>query len=202
MRAIETCRTAARGGHRDVCDHCGAERLSDNSCRNRHRPKCPCLATARWLDARRAERLPVEYFHVVFTLPHALYALLDRNARLIYTLVFRTTAATLSAFARAPRHLGGALGVTAALHPWGQTLTQHIHLHCVVTGGALAPDESRWIPAKPGSLFPVRALAMVFRAKSLAALDRAAASSPLTLPDALAQPGAFPAWLAPLRQHD
>jgi len=110
MRAIETCRTAALGGHRDVCNHCGAERLSYNSCRNRHCPKCQCLATARWLDARRAELLPVEYFHVVFTLPHALYALLDRNARLIYTLLFRTTAATLSAFARDPRHLGRGAG--------------------------------------------------------------------------------------------
>ena len=162
MRAIETCRTAALGGHRAVCDHCGAERLSYNSCRNRHCPKCQCLATARWLDARRAELLPVEYFHVVFTLPHALYTLLDRNARVIYTLLFRTTAATLSAFARDPRYLGGDLGVTAVLHTWGQTLTQHIHLHCIVTGGALAPDGSRWIPAKPGFLFPVRALAMVF----------------------------------------
>jgi putative transposase/transposase-like zinc-binding protein len=202
MRAIALCRTAALGGHRDVCDHCGAERLSYNSCRNRHCPKCQSLATARWLDARRAELLPVEYFHVVFTLPHALYALLDRNARLLYTLLFRTAAATLRAFAHDPRHLGGELGVTAVLHTWGQTLTQHIHLHCIVTGGALAPDGSRWIPAAPGFLFPVRALAMVFRAKYLEALDHAASSGKLTLPDPLAQPGAFPAWLAALCQHD
>jgi len=202
MRAIETCRTAALGGHRDVCDHCGAERLSYNSCRNRHCPKCQSLATARWLDARRAELLPVEYFHVVFTLPHALYVLLDRNARLLYALLFRTTAATLSAFAHDPRHLGGDLGVTAVLHTWGQTLTQHIHLHCIVTGGALAADGSRWIPAKPGFLFPVRALAMVFRAKYLEALDRAATAGTLALPDVLSAPGAFPAWLASLRQQD
>ncbi len=202
MRAIETCRTAALGGHRDVCDHCGAERLSYNSCRNRHCPKCQSLATARWLDARRAELLPVEYFHVVFTLPHALYALLDRNARLLYALLFRTTAATLSTFARDPRHLGGDLGVTAVLHTWGQTLTQHIHLHCIVTGGALAADGSRWIPAKPGFLFPVRALAMVFRAKYLEALDRAATAGKLALPDVLAAPGAFHVWLTSLRQQD
>ena len=202
MRAIELCRTAALGGHRDVCDHCGAERLSYNSCRNRHCPKCQCLATARWLDARRAELLPVEYFHVVFTLPHALDALLDRNARLLYALLFRTTAATLSTFARDPRHLGGELGVTAVLHTWGQTLTQHLHLHCIVTGGALAPDGSRWIPATPGFLFPVRALAQVFRAKYLEALERAATAGTLALPDALAAPGTFHAWLASLRQHD
>jgi hypothetical protein len=201
MRAIETCRTAALGGHRDVCDHCGAERLSYNSCRNRHCPKCQSLATARWLDARRAELLPVEYFHVVFTLPHALYALLDRNARLIYTLLFRATAATLSTFAHDPRHLGGELGVTAVLHTWGQTLTQHIHLHCIVTGGALAVDGSRWIPAKPGFLFPVRALAQVFRAKYLEALDRAVAAGTLALPDSLSAPGTFDAWLALLRQQ-
>jgi hypothetical protein len=124
MRAIETCRTAALGGHRDLCEACGAERLSYNSCRNRHCPKCQSLATARWLDARRADLLPVEYFHVVFTLPHALYLLLDRNAHLIYTLLFRTTAATLSTFAHDPRHLGGDLGGSAVLHTWGQTLTQ------------------------------------------------------------------------------
>jgi hypothetical protein len=201
MRAIETCRTAALGGHRDVCDQCGTERLSYNSCRNRHCPKCQRLATARWLEARRAELLPVEYFHVVFTLPHALYALLDRNARLLYTLLFRTTAATLSTFAHDPRHLGGELGVTAVLHTWGQTLTQHIHLHCIVTGGALAPDGSRWISTKPGFLFPVRALAQVFRAKYLEALERAAAAGTLALPDALSVSDAFPAWLAALRQQ-
>jgi hypothetical protein len=202
MRAIETGRTAALGGHRDVCDHCGAERISYHACRNRHCPKCQRLATAGWLDARRAELLPVEYFHVVFTLPHALYALLDRNARLLDALLFRTTAATLSAFAHAPRHLGGELGVTAVLHTWGQTLTQHIHLHCIVTGGALAPDGSRWIPAKPGFLFPVRALAQVFRAQYLEALERAAAAGKLALPDLLSAPGPVHAGLASLRQQD
>jgi hypothetical protein len=120
----------------------------------------------------------------------------------LYALLFRTAAATLSAFAHDPRHLGGELGVTAVLHTWGQTLTQHIHLHCIVTGGALATDGARWIPAKPGFLFPVRALAMVFRAKYLEALDRAATAGKLTLPDSLSAPDAFPAWLASLRQQD
>ncbi len=198
MRAIELCRTAALGGHRDICDRCGAERLTYNSCRNRHCPKCQTLATARWLDARRAELLPVEYFHVVFTLPHALNALVREHARLLYTLLFRTAAATLHTFAHDPRHLGGDIGVTAVLHTWGQTLVQHLHLHCLVTGGALAPDGSRWISAKPGFLFPVRALAQVFRAKYLDALQAAGAAGTLRLET----PAAGPTLLAQLRQHD
>ena len=202
LRAIEVCRTAALGGHRDVCDGCGAERLSYNSCRNRHCPKCQTLTTARWLDARRAALLPVEYFHVVFTLPHALYGLLPDNARLLYALLFRTAAATLTTFARDPRHLGGDVGVTAVLHTWGQTLTQHIHLHCLVTGGALARDGARWISATPGFLFPVRALARVFRAKYLDALHAAQAAGTLRLPDPLAEPGALATLLTQLRQHD
>jgi hypothetical protein len=142
------------------------------------------------------------YFHVVCTLPHALYDLLDRNARLIYSLLFRTAAATLSAFAHDPRHLGGELGVTAVFHTWGQTLTQHVHLRCIVTGGALAVDGSQWIAAKPGFLFPVRALARVLRAKYLAALEHAASVDTLSLPDALAPPERFRAWRAPLQPHD
>jgi len=202
LRAIERCRTAALGGHRDVCDHCGAERISDNSCRNRHCPKCQTLAKVRWLEARRTELLPVEYFHVVFTLPHTLYPLLPDNARLLYDLLFRTTAATLTAFARDPRHLGGDVGVTAVLHTWGQTLTQHIHLHCLVTGGALARDDARWIPSTPGFLFPVRALAQVVRAKYLDALHAAHAAGRLRLPDPLAEPGALAALFTQLRHHD
>jgi len=205
MRAIERCRTAALGGHRETCDTCGAERLAYNSCRNRHCPKCQTLAKERWLAARRAELLPVEYFHLVFTLPHALNPLAQGNPRLIYTLLFHATADTLASFAHDPRHLGGELGVTAILHTWGQNLSQHLHLHCVVTGGALALDGSRWIPAKAGFLFPVRALAKVFRGKSLAALQRAFAAGRLVFAGsiaALAEPGAFAAWLAQLRQHD
>src|SRR3989441_739349 len=143
MQAIETCRTAALGGHRETCDTCGAERLAYNSCRNRHFPKCQTLAKERRLTARRAELLPVEYFHVVFTLPHALNALAQGNPRVLYTLLFRTVAATLTTFARDPRHLGGELGGTAILHTWGQNLSQHLHLHCVVPGGALHQDGTR-----------------------------------------------------------
>jgi hypothetical protein len=205
MQAIETCRTAALGGHRDTCDTCGAVQISYNSCRNRHCPKCQTLAQERWLDARRAELLPVEYFHLVFTLPHTLNPLAQGNPRALYTLLFHAVADTLTTFARDPRHLGGGLGGTAILHTWGQNLSQHLHLHCVVTGGALAPDGSRWISAPPGFLFPVRALATVFRAKYLDALRRAFAKGQLRFAGALAalaEPAAFAAWLAQLRQPD
>jgi Putative transposase/Transposase zinc-binding domain len=205
MQAIETCRTAALGGHRQTCDTCGAERIAYNSCRNRHCPKCQTLAKERWLAARRAELLPVEYFHVVFTLPHALNPLAQGNPRIIYTLLFRAVAATLTAFGRDPRHLGGAVGGTAILHTWGQNLSQHLHLHCVVPGGALSQDGRRWIAAPPGFLFPVRALAKVFRAKYLAALQRAFTTSHLVFAGSLtslADPATFTAWLQELRQHD
>ena len=204
MQAIETCRTAALGGHRETCDTCGAERLAYNSCRNRHCPKCQTLAKERWLAARRAELLPIDYFHVVFTLPHTLNPLAQGNPRVIYTLLFRAVAATLTTFARDPRQLGGDLGGTAILHTWGQNLSQHLHLHCVVTGGALTQDGARWIGAPPGFLFPVRALAQVFRDKYLDALQRAFAAGQLVFAGSiatLAESGAFAAWLQELRQH-
>jgi len=204
MQAIETCRTAALGGHRETCDTCGAERLAYNSCRNRHCPKCQTLAKERWLTARQAELLPVEYFHVVFTLPHALNPLAQGNPRVIYTLLFRAVAATLTTFGRDPRHLGGDIGGPAILHTWGQNLSQHLHLHCVVTGGALSRDGARWIAAPPGFLFPVRALATVFRGKYLAALHRAFTTGQLVFAGsiaALADPDAFAAWLRDLRHH-
>lgn len=204
MSAIETCRTAALGGHRERCDTCGAERLAYNSCRNRHCPKCQTLAQERWLEARRADLLPVPYFHVVFTLPHTLNPLAQGNPRVLYRLLFQASAETLLTFGRDPRHLGGDLGVTAILHTWGQNLSQHLHLHCVATGGALARDGSRWIPAPPGFLFPVRALAQVFRGKYLAALRRAFEAGQLHFAGStasLAAPAAFTAWLAHLRHH-
>ena len=205
MQAIETCRTAALGGHRETCDTCGAERIAYNSCRNRHCPKCQTLAKERWLAARRAELLPINYFHVVFTLPHTLNPLAQGNPRVIYTLLFRAVAATLTTFARDPRHLGGDVGGTAILHTWGQNLSQHLHLHCVVPGGALAQDGARWIAAPPGFLFPVRALARVFRGKYLQALHRAFTAGRLRFAGALAalaDPEAFATWLRDLRRHD
>ncbi len=203
LRAIAACRTAVLGGHRAVCTACGAERITYNSCRNRHCPKCQRVATERWLTARRGEVLPIPYFHVVFTLPHALNPLAQSHPRLIYRLLFQSAASTLLRFGRDRRHLGGDLGVTAVLHTWGQTLTQHVHVHCVVTGGALAPDGGRWIPARPSFLFPVRALAKVFRGRYLAGLQRAFDRSELHLTGGLAPlgaPAAFTAWLAELRQ--
>jgi hypothetical protein len=172
LRAIARCRTAALGGHVEACGACGARQVAYNSCRNRNCPKCQAGERAKWLAAQQAALLPVEYFHIVFTLPHALNALVRVNPRRLYALLFRAAAATLQCFARDPRHLGAELGITAVLHTWGQNLSQHVHLHCVVTGGGLAPDGMRWVSARPGFLFPVRALSQVFRGKFLAGLCR------------------------------
>ena len=165
LRAIAACRTALLGGCRETCDHCGATRLTYRSCRNRHGPTCQSRASARWVEARRAELLPIPYFHVVFTLPHALNALAQGNPRVLYALLFRAAAETLLTFGRDPRHLGGTIGITAILHTWSQTLSQHIHVHCLVTGGALSRDRTRWIRGRAAFLFPVKALSVVFRAK-------------------------------------
>ena len=205
LRAIAACRTAALGGHTEACDVCGAIRIAYNSCRNRHCPKCQTLAKERWVAARRADLLPIEYFHVVFTLPHALNPLAQGNPRLIYSLLFQAATATLASFGNDPRHLGGELGIVAILHTWGQTLVQHLHLHCVVPGGALARDGARWLPAKRGFLFPVRALARVFRGKYLAGLQRAFERQALRFAGSvagLAEPRAFGQFLATLRAHD
>jgi hypothetical protein len=202
LRAIASCRTAALGGHTDTCDQCGATRTAYNSCRNRHCPKCQRATEAAWLEARQGELLPLPYFHVVFTLPHRLNALAQGNPRVLYAALFRAAADTLLTFGRDPRHLGGTIGVTAILHTWGQNLSQHVHLHCVVTGGALAPDGTRWIAAKDGFLFPVRALSTVFRAKYLDALQQAFATKALTFAlgtAALSESPAFARFVAELR---
>jgi hypothetical protein len=205
LRAIAACRTAALGGHTETCDVCGATRIAYNSCRNRHCPKCQTLAKARWLAARQAELLPVAYFHVVFTLPHTVNALAQGNPRACYARLFQAARETLAAFGDDPRHLGGEVGGLAVLHTWGQTLEQHLHLHCVVPGGALARDRSRWLPAKPGFLFPVRALARVFRGKYLAGLRAAFDRQALRFAGSvagLAEPTAFAAFLARCRTTD
>jgi hypothetical protein len=202
LRAIERCRTAALGGHRATCDRCGAARITYNSCRNCHCPKCQTVAKERWLAARKADLLPIPYFHVVFTLPHALNALAQGNPRVIYTLLFRATANTLLTFGRDPRHLGGTVGITAILHTWGQTLTQHLHVHCLVTGGALSSDRTRWIRGRASFLFPVKALSLVFRAKYLAGLRRAFDDGALTFAAGtapLADAARFAAFVTHLR---
>ena len=149
MRAIERCRTAALGGHVEQCDTCGHQRISYNSCRNRHCPKCQSLAKARWLEARLADLLPVEYFHVVFTLPEQLASVALQNKRVVYNLLFASTAETLRTIAADPRHLGAEIGFLAVLHTWGQTLCHHPHLHCVIPGGGLSADGARWISCRP-----------------------------------------------------
>ena len=172
MRAIAACRTEALGGHLAQCDACGAQRYTYHSCRNRHCPKCQTLAKERWLAARRAELLPVPYFHLVFTLPHELNALAQGNPRAIYSLLFESVSATLIEFGANARWLGGEIAATLILHTWGQTLTQHLHLHCLVAAGALHAD-GHWIGSRRGFLFPVQALSQVFRGKFTAGLTHA-----------------------------
>jgi Putative transposase/Transposase zinc-binding domain len=205
LRAIERCRTAALGGHVEACTACGAQQIAYNSCRNRHCPKCQGGARAKWLAAQQARLLPVEYFHVVFTLPHELHALIRVNPRRLYARLFHAAAATLHTFARDPTHLGAELGGTAVLHTWGQTLTQHVHVHCVVTGGGLSHDGRRWRSTRPGFLFPVRALSKVFRGKFLAGLERLRARGTLTFAGdsaALDDRATWTTWRAALRAQD
>jgi hypothetical protein len=172
MDAIVRCRTAALGGHRDQCPRCGHQAISYNSCRNRHCPKCQGNSRAKWLAARSAELLPVPYFHVVFTLPHELSSLVLQNKRLLYDLLFRTSAATLLEVARTPKHLGADIGLLSVLHTWGQNLQHHPHVHCVVPGGGLALDGSRWVAASPRFFLPIRILSRVFRGKFIAGLKQ------------------------------
>ena len=170
MSAIETCRTAALGGHVEHCEDCGAIRVAYNSCRNRHCPKCQGLAREPWLADRHAELLPVPYFHVVFTLPPAVAAIAFQNKAVVYDILFRTAAETLMTIAADPKHLGAEIGLIAVLHTWGQTLTHHPHVHCVVPGGGLSPDGQRWIACRPSFFLPVQVLSRLFRRLFLAAL--------------------------------
>lgn len=172
LDAIVRCRTAALGGHRDQCLRCGYQAISYNSCRNRHCPKCQGNARAKWLAARSAELLPVPYFHVVFTLPHELSALVLQNKRLLYDLLFRSSAATLLEVARNPKHLGADIGLLSVLHTWGQNLQHHPHVHCVVPAGGLALDGSGWIATSSRFFLPVRVLSRVFRGKFIAGLKQ------------------------------
>jgi hypothetical protein len=206
MTAIEQCRTAILGGHLEECDQCGYQRPVYNSCRNRHCPKCQGLARARWLTDRQSELLPVGYFHTVFTLPHELNELLAANPRALYNLLFASAAQTLQAFASDPQYgLGGQLGFTAILHTWDQKLLYHVHLHCVIAGGALAADDSRWLPARPNYLFPVRELSAAFRDRYLQGLRQALVQGTLCFPGRLAahaDPEAFTAFLEPVATKD
>lgn len=204
LRAIGNCRTGAPGGHTLQCDHCGALEIAFNSCRNRHCPKCRTLAKERWLERQCADLLDIDYWHLVFTLPHDLNPPAQGNPQVIYNLLFRAASETLLEFGRNPRWLGGEIGVTMVLHTRGRKLDQHVHVHCVVTGGALGAD-GRWIGAKRGFLFPTRALSKVFRGKYLDYPARACQRGELHLAGStlsLADPGAFGLFLAKLKTHD
>src|SRR5712691_9959357 len=180
LRALAQGRTAALGGHIEQCLSCGTERVCYDSCRNRHCPKCQGSARAKWLAAEQALLLPIPYFHVVFTLPHQLNPLIRVNPRLLYDLLFQTASQTLQEFARDPQHLGAEIGITAVLHTWGQTLTEHVHVHCVVTGGGLSPDGTQWRACQRRFLFAVKALGEVFRGKYLAGLEQLRTQQRLT----------------------
>ena len=158
MAAIETCRTAALGGHVERCNDCGHTVISYNSCRNRHCPKCQASAAREWLDARAADLLPVEYFHIVFTLPAAIAAIAFQNKAAVYALLFEAASQTLKTIAADPKHLGAEIGATTVLHTWGQTLTHHPHVHCIVPGGGLSPTSKAWIASRRGFFLPVRVL--------------------------------------------
>jgi hypothetical protein len=172
LRAIARCRTAALGGHVDVCDECGYAAVAYNSCRNRHCPKCQAVAQARWIEQRMQRVLPTHAFHVVFTLPSELHGLVMANRKTLFDLLFASAAQALLELGRDPRWLGAELGITSVLHTWTRDLRFHPHVHCIVSGGGLSPDGERWIATRPDFLFPVRVLGALFRGKFLASLAR------------------------------
>ena len=203
MSAIEQCRSAALGGHVLRCQGCEPTEIAYNSCRNRHCPKCQASAARRWLEARQTELLPVEYYHVVFTLPAPIGAIAYTNKAVIYRLLFEVAAETLRTIAADPKHLGARIGATLVLHTWGSALTHHPHGHGIVPGGGLSPDGERWIACKPGFFLPVRVLSRLFRRRFLEELDQAHRSGQLQFfgeHAALADPGSFANWLSPLRK--
>src|SRR6202165_695801 len=205
MTAIERCRTAALGGHVEQCDACGHQRICYNSCRNRHCPKCQSLARAQWLEDRRSELLTTPYFHVVFTVPQEIAAIAHFNKGPVYNILFHAAAETLRTIAADPKHLGAELGFFAVLHTWGQTLTHHPHLHCVIAGGGLSPDGSRWIPCRHGFFLTVRVLSRLFPRLFLEQLQAAFNSGQLHFFSALQelqQEQTFSRYLAPVRNAE
>jgi hypothetical protein len=209
LRALANCRTEALGGHVERCLDCGHERIAYNSCRNRHCPKCQALARAHWLDSQAAHLLPVEYHHVVFTLPAELSALALANPAVVYDLLLRSAGATLREVAANPKRLGATVGVLLVLHTWGQNLHHHPHAHCVVTGGGLSCDSAgkidatpRWVACRPGFFLPVRVLSRVFRGKFLAGLRALVDAGEVRLPAVLVEPRAAARWWSALYGKD
>jgi Zn finger protein HypA/HybF involved in hydrogenase expression len=202
MSAIEQCRSAALGGHVLRCDACEQLQIAYNSCRNRHCPKCQARAAQQWLEARQVDLLPVEYYHVVFTLPAPIAAIAYTNKAVIYDLLFTVAAETLRTIAADPKHLGADVGVTLVLHSWGSALTHHPHVHGIVPGGGLSIDGQRWVRCRPGFFLPVRVLSRLFRRRFLEELERAHCAGRLQFfgeHAGLADAQAFAQWLAPLR---
>ena len=205
LNDLAECRTAALGGHLKRCELCAHEVPVYNSCRNRHCPKCQGAARAVWLEAREGEVLDVEYFHVVFTLPHELAPLALQNRRTVYGMLFRAASETLLTLGRDPKHLGAELGCLALLHTWGQNLLAHPHPHCVVPGGGLSFDGERWVSCRDGFFLPVRVLSRLFRGKFLTQLQRAFDHNELEFHGRLRDlnhPKAWEAWLEPLRNKE
>ena len=205
MSATERCRTAALGGHVEQCDQCHFQRIAYNSCRDRHCPKCQSLARAQWIQDRQAELLDTQYFHVVFTVPEEIAAIAYQNKKVVYDILFRATSETLRTIAADPKHLGAEIGFFAVLHTWGQNLMFHPHLHCVVPGGGLSPDGSRWIPCRKGFFLPVRVLSRLFRRLFLELLEKAFYDGQLKFFSSLQElqdRKAFLCYLAPLRKNE
>jgi hypothetical protein len=203
MSAIVACRTAVLGGHVEACDACGMTRIAYNSCRNRHCPKCQGKARAEWLAAREADLLPVPYFHVVFTLPARVAAIAFQNKAVVYAILFKAAAEAMATLAANPRRLGAEIGVVAVLHTWGQALTHHPHVHCVVPGGGLSPDGTRWIASRPNFFLAVKPLARLFRRLFLERLTAAFDAGTLNFFGDLAslvEPAAFAAHLVAARR--
>jgi len=203
MSAIERCRTAALGGHVAQCEDCSHTRISYNSCRNRHCPKCQGAAARDWLAERQAELLPVGYFHIVFTLPAAVADIAYHNKRLVYDLLMRVSAETMLTIAADPKHLGASIGITSVLHTWGSAMTHHPHVHMIVPGGGIARGGQRWVACRSGFFLPVRVLAKLFRRRFLDKLAAAHAAGRLQFfgdHAHLADPSAFAVFLKPLRK--
>jgi hypothetical protein len=207
MTAIVECRTAALGGHVEVCDNheCGHQRICYDSCRNRHCPKCQSLARAEWIEARESELLDCPYFHLVFTLPSEIAEIAFQNQRLVYGMLFAATAETLRTIAADPKHLGAEIGFLAVLHTWGQTVMHHPHLHCVVPGGGLSPDGERWVASRPDFFLPVRVLSRYFRRCFLELFRKAFEQGALRFYgslESLQEPEAFRAYLEPVQRKE
>ena len=205
MSAIESCRTAALGGHVARCEKCAHTQISYNSCRNRHCPKCQGAAAKEWLAEREAELLPVPYYHVVFTLPAAIADIAYQNKAVIYDLLFKASAETLITIAADPKHLGARVGVLSVLHTWGSALTHHPHVHMIVPGGGISRDGNKWVACRPGFFLPVRVLSRLFRRLFLEKLVAAHKTGQLQFfgdHTSLIDPQAFAAYLAPSRNAE